>query len=205
MGGGKWKRMSPHSTSRRSRPVRLGWRIANLSRRFAGRRGQLTATRSGSVRAATRGRRCGQQGRRQHRVRRRIYPSLDLRFDRAAQNRRGGTTSHGEGRGTGDNGRGRAEEPDSPRGGHVLALRDGFPRYGAKGAGTVPAPPARGRFPLTTSAAWRPPDLAGAARAAKDDHHGRNLSAGGSAAVRRARCRDQPRRFRERVLEADLR
>ena len=48
----------------------------------------------------------------------------------------------------------RAEEPDSPPGGHVLALRDGFPRCGARGAGTVPTPPARGRFPITTPAAY---------------------------------------------------
>ena len=108
---------------------------------------RLTATRSGAGRAARRGRGCGQRGRRQRRARAGIYPPFDLRFDRAARKRRGTDDVPREGGCRWDN-RGRtAEEPDSPRGGYVLALRDGFPRYGARGAGTVPAPPARGRFP----------------------------------------------------------
>ena len=115
--------------------------------------GLVPTLRTAPEPAERRGRGCGQGGRRQRRARACIYPSFDLRFDRAARKRRGTDDVPREGGCRRDN-RGRtAEEPDSPRGGHVLALRDGFPRYGARGAGTVPAPPAKGRFPITTPAA----------------------------------------------------
>ena len=154
MGGGKSKRMVAALDIPAIETVsdRMAHRQPEPSDSQAGGV-RLTATRSGACRAARRGRGCGQRGRRQRRARACIYPPFDLRFDRAARKRRGTDDVPREGGCRRDN-RGRtAEEPDSPRGGHVLALRDGFPRYGARGAGTVPAPPARGRFPITTPAA----------------------------------------------------
>ena len=82
------------------------------------------------------------------RARRLHLPSRDLRFDRTAQKRRGTDDEPREGARTGDNGKEGRKSQTSPRGGHVLALRDGSPRCGARGAGRVPAPPARGRFPI---------------------------------------------------------
>ena len=72
------------------------------------------------------------------RARRLHLPSRDLRFDRAAQKRRGTDDEPREGARTGDNGKEGRKSQIYPAAANVLALRDVSPRRGARAPGRTP-------------------------------------------------------------------